>query len=80
MKKSVVSEIVGGISTSIILIAYALLNFDYITGPSLPYQLMNFVGSIGIAYSAFTKKASQPMILNIIWAIAAMIAIGGILL
>ena len=80
MKKGVIAEVVGGISTFIILLSYALLNFDYVVGPSFSYQIMNLFGAIGIAYSAYLKKAKQPMLLNIVWSIAAIIAIGGLLI
>lgn len=58
-----------------ILAAYALLSFKVIDADSLPYQLLNLTGAIGIMIVAATKKDTQPVVLNVVWALVALVAI-----
>jgi multidrug transporter EmrE-like cation transporter len=57
-----------------IVLAYALLSFNLISN-DLSFQILNGLGTIGIIYISFVKKAYQPGVLNIIWLIIAIIAI-----
>jgi len=79
MNKKEFSEIVGGVGTFLVLIAYALLNFEIIH-VDLTYQFLNLFGSIGIIYTSFINKIRQPLILNIIWVFIALIGILGVIL
>ena len=74
MKKKILAEIAGGIGTLLVLIAYVLLNLGLISVNVL-YQTMNLFGAILIIYTCFVKKAKQPLILNIVWAIVAIVGI-----
>jgi len=58
-----------------ILIAYALLNWNIMSPISAEYYFLNFTGAAGIMTIAATKKAYQPFILNIFWAIVAIVGI-----
>ena len=62
-----------------ILAAYALMSFKIIQSDGLFYQLLNLTGAIGIATEAASKKDTQPVVLNIVWAIIALVAIGQII-
>jgi len=73
--KKVIDESIGWYGTIAIVLAYALLSFDFISSSSFWYQIMNGTGAIGIVYISFKKKAYQPGVLNIIWAVIAFIAI-----
>ena len=68
-------EIIGWYGTVAIVGAYALNSFNIIGAQSLPYQLLNFTGAIGIVALSLSKKAYQPATLNTIWTIIALIAI-----
>ncbi len=68
-------EIFGWLGMVMILVAYALLSFSVLPSNSLTYQLLNVVGSIAIAVVAYTKRAYQPMVLNIVWAFIAAVVI-----
>ncbi|MBT4210172.1 MAG: hypothetical protein HOE19_04660 [Candidatus Komeilibacteria bacterium] len=73
-------EIFGWYGMVAIVLAYALLSFDVLESQSIIYQLFNGTGALGIVLVSMYKKAYQPGILNIIWALIALIAIIRILL
>jgi hypothetical protein len=75
MNKQVLEEIIGWYGTVAIVSAYAMLSFGAILPNSIIYQILNCSGALGIVYISFKKKAYQPGVLNIIWAIIAAIAI-----
>lgn len=78
MKKSLI-EILGWYGTIAIILAYILVSFSILPANSLWYQILNGTGAIGIVLISLYKKAYQPGILNIIWALIAIIAIINIL-
>ncbi|PIR74659.1 MAG: transporter [Candidatus Magasanikbacteria bacterium CG10_big_fil_rev_8_21_14_0_10_47_10] len=69
------NEIIGWYGTVAIITAYALLSFDFLSAKSLLYQILNATGALGIVYISFRKKAYQPGVLNIVWAVIASIAL-----
>ena len=75
MKKSLVSEVLGWYGVVAILRAYALLSLNILSSSNLIYQLLNMSGALGIVYDSFKGKDYQPVVLNIIWAIIALVAI-----
>ena len=75
MNKKIIDESIGWYGTCAIVIAYALVSFELLSSSSFLYQIMNGTGALGIVYISFKKKAYQPGVLNIIWAIIALIAI-----
>ena len=58
-----------------ILLAYALLTFDFIEVKSYAYQLLNLSGAAGIIVVAASKNDRQPVVLNIVWAAVALVAL-----
>lgn len=58
-----------------ILLAYFLVSFKFIEARSLPYEILNLTGAAGIVVEAGSKKDKQPMVLNIVWALIALIVI-----
>ena len=77
--KSYIDEIIGWYGMIAIVLAYALNSFNYLSSTSLTYQILNATGAIGIVYISLIKRAYQPAVLNIIWAIIAIMAIFKIL-
>lgn len=73
--KKILDEIIGWYGTIVIVLAYALLSFNIISPTNLTYQILNATGALGIVYISFKKKTYQPGVLNIIWAVIALIAI-----
>jgi hypothetical protein len=76
----IISETIGWIGISLILVAYILNMFEILGVDSITYLLMNIVGSLGVVYISFKKKAYQPEILNIIWILIALAALVKLLL
>jgi hypothetical protein len=75
MNQKVVDESIGWYGTCAILLAYALVSFGFLAASTLLYQILNITGAVGIVWISFKKKAYPPGVLNIIWAIIALIAI-----
>jgi hypothetical protein len=68
-------ELIGWYGAFAVLLAYALVTFGAIATKSTAYQLLNLTGSFGIIVVSFRKKAYQPIALNIVWMLIALIAI-----
>lgn len=73
--KQIIYETIGWYGAIAIVGAFALVSFEILAPKSLLYQILNGTGALGIVYISFKKKAYQPGVLNIIWAIIAGIAI-----
>lgn len=78
MKKNLI-EIFGWYGMIVIVLAYALVSFSFLSVDSIWYQLLNGTGAMGIVVVSLYKKTYQPGILNIIWTLIAVIAIINIL-
>lgn len=74
MQRNVVQNI-GWYGVVAILLAYGLLSFGFLTSIHWAYLLLNLTGSIAIAIEAWSKRDKQPMVLNLIWAMIAVIGI-----
>lgn len=70
-----IAEILGWYGIAAILLAYALVSFEVLSADGYAYQLLNLTGAIGVVIISITKKAAQPAVLNIIWAVIALVAI-----
>lgn len=75
MQQKILDETIGWYGTCAIVLAYALVSFNVLSPSTFLYQILNGTGALGIVYISFKKKAYQPGVLNIIWAIIATIAI-----
>ena len=75
-----VTEALGWYGVVAVVLAYALLSFKILSSDSLLFQGLNLTGAIGIVIDALDDKNTQPAVLNIIWAIIALIAIVKILI
>lgn len=80
MASKLIDEIIGWYGAGAIVLAYALVSFGALSASALSYQILNGTGALGIIYISLKKKAYQPGVLNIIWAIIAFIAIMRLLL
>ena len=78
--KKIIDEIIGWYGTCAIVLAYALVSFGVLSSSTFLYQILNGTGALGIVYISLKKKAYQPGVLNIIWAIIASIALVKLLL
>jgi hypothetical protein len=78
--KQLFIELLGWYGVVAILLAYALVSFEVIESKSYAYHLLNLTGALGIVVVSITKKAKQPAVLNVIWAVVAAGAIIGLIL
>lgn len=69
------AELFAWYGVAAILIAYALVSFDLIASDSLAYQLLNATGAAGVMIIAYVRRAYQPVVLNFVWALIAVVAI-----
>jgi hypothetical protein len=69
------AELFAWYGVAAILIAYALVSFDLIASDSLVYQLLNATGAAGVMIIAYVRRAYQPVVLNFVWALIAVVAI-----
>ncbi|MFN3188015.1 MAG: CBU_0592 family membrane protein [Candidatus Paceibacteria bacterium] len=72
-------EIFGWYGMIAIVTAYGLVSFAILQPTDMTYQLLNITGALGLGIVSFYKKAYQPGVLNIIWILIAVVAIGQIL-
>ena len=68
-------EIFGWYGMAAIVSAYALSSFDALQNDGLLYQLLNLTGALGIIVVSLYKRTYQPGLLNVIWAIIALVGI-----
>jgi hypothetical protein len=73
--KQTTRNLFGWYGVLAILLAYLLVSFNILGAKSIGYQLLNLTGAIGIVIVALSKKDAQPAVLNIAWAIIAIVAI-----
>lgn len=69
-------DYLGWTGVFLLLLSYILLSSEIILGASYIYQLMALAGSLCIALEAWHKKDRQPAVLNFIFAVIAVLAIG----
>ena len=69
------SGLFGWFGVGLILVAYFLVSFELILPKDIIYISMNILGSAGIIVSSFKKKDMQPVVLNIIWLLVAIISL-----
>jgi len=74
-KSQLWAEIAGWYGTAAIVLAYALVSFDVVSAESTAYQLLNLTGALGIVVIAAVKGVRQPLLLNIFWAVIALVAL-----
>ena len=71
-------EIIGFLSTWIILIGYLFIKINVINPVGSLYQTINLFGALGIIYVSIKRKSKQTAILNLVWFFIALFSIGRI--
>ena len=69
------SKILGWYGAFAILLAYLLLSLGTLQAHTFWYQFLNLTGAIGILISAFSKKDYPAGVLNLIWAVIAVVSL-----
>ncbi len=68
-------ELFGWYGTAAVILGYALVSFSVLEATSVWFQLLNGTGALGIILVSLRKRAFQPAVLNIIWALIALASI-----
>lgn len=68
-------EVAGWLGAFAIILAYALVSFDFISPNSMTYQLLNITGAGGLVVISLYKNVKQAVLLNIFWAVVAGLAL-----
>jgi Na+/H+ antiporter NhaD/arsenite permease-like protein len=79
-KRSKLAELGGWYGAGAILLAYVLVSFSIISPQGWTYQLLNLTGALGVLVISYTKRARQPALLNLVWAVIAFVAIIGLVI
>jgi hypothetical protein len=64
-------NIIGWASVTLLITAYALLSFDYITSKSIIYNAMNLFAGGGLAYRVYLDKNYANFTLEILFCLIA---------
>jgi len=65
----------GWVGVFAIFCAYAGLNVGLMASEELTYQLLNLIGGLLILIDAWVDRNYQPVALNALWSLIALIAI-----
>lgn len=72
-KHTLAIEVIGWYGMAAVLVAYGLVNLSILPSNSLVCILLNLTGSIGLLTAAAIKRVPQLVVLNIVWAIIAIV-------
>ena len=68
-------QVLGWYGVVAILASYTLANIGVVSTTNVVYVVLNLTGAIAIAIEAASKRDRQPLVLNVIWAMVALIAL-----
>jgi hypothetical protein len=74
--RSVIIESIGWFGVLCILLAYGLLNLSKIGSSSFTYLALNTIGGLAIITQSYYIRDWEPIILNIIWVLISLYALG----
>lgn len=67
-------DILGWVGTALILAGYGLFTTG-IVPDVIVYHCLNLLGSVGVAAISYRRKVWQPVVINVTFAVFALIAI-----
>ena len=75
----IILESIGIYGIVMVLGAYALNTFGYLTAKDLRYQLMNLTGGAAFVYYTLIKMAWASLFVNVVWVVIAVFGLWRIL-
>lgn len=75
LNRNSVIEGLGWYGVVAVVGAYGLLSLGVISANDLSYQLLNLTGAMGIMIDAYKDRNMQPVVLNVVWALIAMVGL-----
>ena len=70
-----VLEIIGWCGAFASLGAYFLVSFGILMPRDISYQLLNLAAGLGLGLICYHQKAYQPLFVNVVWALIALLAL-----
>lgn len=64
---TMIPDMIGMAGVCLVLIAYCLLNINKMSSHTMPYQVMNLVGSILLLFSLFFHWNLASVVIEIAW-------------
>jgi hypothetical protein len=77
--KDKVIETLGWYGALAVTGAYAFNSFGYLAADASGYQLLNLSGAIALAIITLYRRVYQSALVNVIWAIIAVVALAKLL-
>ncbi len=74
-RTSFIENILGWFGVLLVLGAYILVSFDVVSAQSALFQGLMLLGSLGIMLVAYRRRDTQPLILNLIFALVALVSL-----
>ncbi len=71
------SEVVGWGGTFLIVLAYFLNTFGFISVEGIAYPIINLLGAVFLGFSVAQKKAWAATALQVVWSIIAIVSLVG---
>lgn len=78
-KLQTLGDIAGWYGTAAILLAYVLVSFEVLDANGIAFQLLNLTAAVAIVAMATIKRVRQTQVLNVVWAVIALVAIARII-
>lgn len=70
------SDYVGILGVAIILVAYVMLQVEYLSPKDFSYSFVNLIGSILLLYSLFYHWNLASVVIEIMWMVISLYGIG----
>ena len=76
---NLLAEIFGWYGAAAVLSAYGLASFAILSPTSLWYRLLNLTGAMCLVFVSLVKRNYQPVVVNAVWSVVALLAVLGII-
>ena len=77
MRLDLLSDLLGWLGAALLLVAYGLVSTKKLEGDSIPYQLLNLLGSVFLVVNSAYYGAYPSVGVNVVWIGIAIFAILG---
>jgi hypothetical protein len=75
MTLNILIDILGWVGAVALLVAYALISRGRFSGHSVPYQVLNVVGSVGLIVNTIYYGAYPSTFVNVVWIAIAILTL-----
>lgn len=60
-------DVVGWVGAALVLVAYGMVSTGRLHGHSVPYQILNVLGGVGMLINGYARGAFPSAAVNVIW-------------